>query len=160
MHPFSKPEQLLGLEARTSKEGTRRMAQESRLVGIDVAKGKIDAAIRAGAEAAFANSVEGHRELLAWLQEHGVALAGLILLAVATRTLTARALRPLQRLRESAAGVSTTRDLTTRVATAGRPQASPSRTTFGVPSLWLGSVTRSHATIQSGISAKGRGSRA
>jgi len=47
------------------------------------------------------------------------ALAGLILLAVATRTLTARALRPLQRLRESAAGVSTTRDLTTRVVTAG-----------------------------------------
>ena len=34
---------------------------------------------------------------------------------LAVRTLTARALRPLQRLRESAAGVSTTRDLTTRV---------------------------------------------
>lgn len=51
------------------------MAQKSRLVGIDVAKGKIDAAIRAGAEAAFANSVEGHRELLAWLQEHGVGKA-------------------------------------------------------------------------------------
>jgi transposase len=51
------------------------MAQKSRLVGIDVAKGKIDAAIRSGAEAAFANSVEGHRELLAWLQEHGVGKA-------------------------------------------------------------------------------------
>jgi signal transduction histidine kinase len=47
------------------------------------------------------------------------ALAGLLLLALATRALTARALRPLQGLRESAASVSTTRDLTTRVETAG-----------------------------------------
>ena len=46
-------------------------------------------------------------------------LAGLLLLALAARTLTARALRPLQGLRESAATVSTTRDLTTRVQTAG-----------------------------------------
>jgi signal transduction histidine kinase len=47
------------------------------------------------------------------------ALAGLLLLALAARTLTARALRPLQGLRESAASVSTTRDLTTRVETTG-----------------------------------------
>jgi two-component system sensor histidine kinase PrrB len=47
------------------------------------------------------------------------ALAGLLLLALATRALTARALRPLQGLRESAASVSTARDLTTRVETAG-----------------------------------------
>jgi two-component system, OmpR family, sensor histidine kinase PrrB len=47
------------------------------------------------------------------------ALAGLIALALAARTLTARALRPLQRLRDRAAGVSSTRDLTTRVDTAG-----------------------------------------
>jgi transposase len=51
------------------------MAQKSRLVGIDVAKDKIDAAIRSGAEATFANRVEGHRALLAWLQEHGVGKA-------------------------------------------------------------------------------------
>ncbi|MFI5033530.1 MAG: IS110 family transposase [Reyranellales bacterium] len=51
------------------------MAQKNRLVGIDVAKEKIDAAIRSGAEATFANRVEGHRELLAWLQEHGVGKA-------------------------------------------------------------------------------------
>jgi two-component system sensor histidine kinase PrrB len=47
------------------------------------------------------------------------ALAGLLALAVVTRLLTARALRPLQGLRESAAKVSTTRDLTTRVRTSG-----------------------------------------
>ncbi len=48
------------------------------------------------------------------------ALAGLIACALAVRRLATRALRPLNRLRESAASVSTTRDLTTRVdATAG-----------------------------------------
>jgi signal transduction histidine kinase len=45
--------------------------------------------------------------------------AGLVVLALAARTLTARALRPLQHLRKSAASVSTTRDLTTRVAATG-----------------------------------------
>jgi hypothetical protein len=44
------------------------MAQKSKLVGIDVAKDKIDVAIRSGAEAAFANSLEGDRELVAWLR--------------------------------------------------------------------------------------------
>jgi transposase len=48
------------------------MAQKRALVGIDVAKGKIDAAIRLGAEASFANGAEGRRELLAWLKEHEV----------------------------------------------------------------------------------------
>jgi transposase len=51
------------------------MAQKGTIVGIDVAKGKIDAAIRLGAEAAFANSAEGRRELLAWLKQHGVCKA-------------------------------------------------------------------------------------
>jgi transposase len=51
------------------------MAQQGTIVGIDVAKGKIDAAIRFGAEASFANSAEGRRELLAWLKEHGVCKA-------------------------------------------------------------------------------------
>jgi transposase len=51
------------------------MAQKDRLVGIDVAKAKIDAAIRSGAEASFANSVDGRRQLLAWLKEHGVCKA-------------------------------------------------------------------------------------
>ena len=51
------------------------MARKGTIVGIDVAKGKIDAAIRFGAEASFANSAEGRRELLAWLKEHGVCKA-------------------------------------------------------------------------------------
>lgn len=51
------------------------MAQKGTIVGIDVAKGKIDAAVRFGAEASFANSAEGRRELLAWLKEHGVCKA-------------------------------------------------------------------------------------
>src|SRR5882672_3650347 len=51
------------------------MVQKGTIVGIDVAKGKIDAAIRFGAEASFANSAEGRRELLAWLKEHGVCKA-------------------------------------------------------------------------------------
>ncbi len=51
------------------------MAHKGTIVGIDVAKGKIDAAIRFGAEAAFANSAEGRRELLAWLKDHGVCKA-------------------------------------------------------------------------------------
>lgn len=51
------------------------MTRNRALVGIDVAKEKIDAAIRFGAEAPFANSAEGRRELLAWLKEHGVCKA-------------------------------------------------------------------------------------
>jgi hypothetical protein len=41
----------------------------------------------------------------------------------------------------------------TRVATTGRPQESDSRTTFGVPSIQLGSTTRSLAAIHWSISA-------
>src|SRR5713101_1843097 len=72
---FLKPEQLHGLEARTSKEGSWRMAQKRTLVGIDIAKGKVDAAIRSMAEASFANSAEGRRQLLDWLKAHGVCKA-------------------------------------------------------------------------------------
>src|SRR5258708_33045410 len=51
------------------------MAQKGTIVGIDIAKGKIDAAIRFGAGAPFANSAQGRRELVAWLKEHGVCKA-------------------------------------------------------------------------------------
>lgn len=51
------------------------MTQKQIIVGIDIAKDKIDAAIRFGAEVSFANSLEGRRELLAWLKEHGVTKA-------------------------------------------------------------------------------------
>src|ERR1700720_4926724 len=48
------------------------MTQKQVIVGIDIAKEKIDAAIRFGAQTSFANSAEGRHELLAWLKEHGV----------------------------------------------------------------------------------------
>jgi transposase len=53
------------------------MTQKQVIVGIDVAKEKIDAAIRFGAETSFANSAEGRRELPAWLKEHGVGKAAM-----------------------------------------------------------------------------------
>jgi transposase len=52
------------------------MTQNGTLVGLDIAKGKVDAAIRsAGAEASFANNPPGRRQLLDWLNQHGVCKA-------------------------------------------------------------------------------------
>ena len=51
------------------------MAQEQVVVGIDVAKEKVDVAIRRGAEGCFANDPRGRRQLLAWLKEHAVGQA-------------------------------------------------------------------------------------
>jgi transposase len=52
------------------------MTQNGTLVGLDIAKGKVDAAIRsAGAEASFANNPPGRRQLLDWLSQHGVCKA-------------------------------------------------------------------------------------
>ncbi len=49
------------------------MAHSGTLVGIDIAKGKVDVAIRSAAlQAWFANSEEGQQRLLACLKEHGV----------------------------------------------------------------------------------------
>jgi transposase len=49
------------------------MAQKRTLVGIDIAKGKVDVAIRSAAtEASFANSAEGRRGLLDWLKDRAV----------------------------------------------------------------------------------------
>jgi transposase len=52
------------------------MAQSTTIVGIDVAKDKVDAAIRsAGASQCFANTAQGKRDLLRWLAQHGVGKA-------------------------------------------------------------------------------------
>lgn len=51
------------------------MAQTKRLVGIDVAKARIDVAVHRGAEGSFAASAEGYRALVGWLQEHGIGKA-------------------------------------------------------------------------------------
>lgn len=49
------------------------MAQKRMLVGIDVAKDKVDVAIRSSSSSAtFANSTDGRRQLLDWLTEQGV----------------------------------------------------------------------------------------
>jgi transposase len=52
------------------------MTQNGTLVGLDIAKDKVDAAIRSVSEqASFANSAHGRRQLLAWLSRHGVCKA-------------------------------------------------------------------------------------
>jgi transposase len=52
------------------------MTQNGTLVGLDIAKGKVDAAIRpAGEEASFASNAQGRRQLLAWLGQYGVCKA-------------------------------------------------------------------------------------
>lgn len=52
------------------------MAQNLRIVGIDVAKEKIDAAIRSSPAAqSFDNTSAGRRQLLAWLKKHQVGKA-------------------------------------------------------------------------------------
>ena len=49
------------------------MPQNGTLVGLDIAKGKADASIRsADAEASFASSPQGRRQLLDWLSRYGV----------------------------------------------------------------------------------------
>src|SRR3954452_9715280 len=72
---FLQPEQLHGLRARTSKEGSWMMAQKDLVVaGVDVAKDKVDACTRAlGSKQMFASTEEGRREFVAWLRRHKVA---------------------------------------------------------------------------------------
>jgi len=52
------------------------MAQNRTIVGIDVAKDKVDVALRsAGAEATFANTPSGRRQLVKWVKQHQVGKA-------------------------------------------------------------------------------------
>lgn len=52
------------------------MTQNGTLVGLDIAKGKVDVALRSmAAEAAFASNPQGRQELLDWLSQHGVGKA-------------------------------------------------------------------------------------
>jgi transposase len=52
------------------------MTHKQVLVGIDVAKGKVDVAIRClSVQAMFVNSAEGRRDLVQWLGEHGAGRA-------------------------------------------------------------------------------------
>jgi transposase len=52
------------------------MTQEGRVVGIDVAKAKVDACIRSlGASLSKPSTAQGQAEMIAWLRENGVAVA-------------------------------------------------------------------------------------
>jgi len=52
------------------------MAQNRTIVGIDVAKDKVDVALRsAGVEATFANTPSGRRQLVKWVKQHQVGKA-------------------------------------------------------------------------------------
>jgi transposase len=62
----------MGFEPGPSKEGSWMMAQNSRVVvGIDVAKGKVDACIRSLSQRrTFPGTAEGRRQLICWLRRH------------------------------------------------------------------------------------------
>ena len=63
---FHKPQQLHGLRARTSKEGSGSMPQETRIVGLDVAKSKVDACIHSlGLRLSARSTPEGEAKLVA-----------------------------------------------------------------------------------------------
>jgi hypothetical protein len=70
---FLNPNSCMGVRARTSKEGSGSMAQKTRIVGLDVAKNKVDACIRsAGVRLMTPSTPEGQAELVAWLRAHRV----------------------------------------------------------------------------------------
>jgi transposase len=68
------PEQLHGLGARTEQGREWMMAQNDLVVvGIDVAKDKVDACIRSLSQRqTFPSTAEGRRKLIAWLRRHKV----------------------------------------------------------------------------------------
>src|SRR4051794_25587602 len=71
------PEQLHGLRARTEQGREWMMAQDDRVVvGIDVAKDKVDACIRSLSQRqTFPSTAEGQRALIRWLRKHKVGKA-------------------------------------------------------------------------------------
>src|SRR5256884_9602989 len=71
------PEQLHGLRARTEQGREWMMAQnEVVVVGIDVAKDKVDACIRSLSQRqTFPSTAEGRRALIRWLRKHNVGKA-------------------------------------------------------------------------------------
>ena len=71
------PEQLQGFEPEPSKEGSWMMAQNDLVVvGIDVAKDKVDACVRSLAlRETYPCSAKGRRELVSWLRKHKIGKA-------------------------------------------------------------------------------------
>jgi transposase len=62
----------MGFEPEPSKEGSWMMAQNGLVVaGIDVAKDKVDACIRASSQRrTFESTAQGQRQLISWLRKH------------------------------------------------------------------------------------------
>src|SRR5271166_1707522 len=66
----------MGVRARTSKEGSGSMPQQTRAVGLDVAKNKVDACIRStGRRLSASSTPEGLAELAAWVRANRVGRA-------------------------------------------------------------------------------------
>src|SRR5207245_4472913 len=67
----------MGFEPEPSKEGSWMMAQNNLVVvGIDVAKDKVDACIRSLSQRqTFPSTAQGRRKLIAWLRRHKVGKA-------------------------------------------------------------------------------------
>src|SRR5438132_6566728 len=66
----------MGVRARTSKEGNGRMAQQGRIVGIDVAKLKADACIRSlQLRLSEPSTAQGQQDMITWLRGNEVGLA-------------------------------------------------------------------------------------
>ena len=67
----------MGFEPGPSKEGSWMMAQNDMVVvGIDIAKHKVDACIRSlSLQGTFPSGAEGRRKLIAWLRKHKVGKA-------------------------------------------------------------------------------------
>src|SRR4029077_12860490 len=70
------PNSCLGARARTSKEGSGRMPQHARIVGIDVSKLKVEGCIRGLQQRLSEPSTpQGEAALIAWLRANAVTLA-------------------------------------------------------------------------------------
>jgi transposase len=75
---FCKPERLHGRASRIDKEGTREMAQQVLIAGIDVGKAQLIAscpALRAGVD--VSNDRAGHAALATWCIEHKISVVAL-----------------------------------------------------------------------------------
>jgi transposase len=66
----------LGARARTSKEGSGRIPQENRIVGIDIGKAKVDACIRSLRQRSTQPSTpQGQGAIIAWRRANAVGTA-------------------------------------------------------------------------------------
>ena len=76
---FLNPNSCMGFEPGPSKEGSWMMAQNDLIVvGIDVAKDKVDACIRSLSQRqTFLSDAQGRRKLIAWLRKHQIGKAAM-----------------------------------------------------------------------------------